>query len=99
MGDIEQAIEKNLPFLDMVSPDADVCIAPVEDSLDADEWCFHVSDIDADFLTAQWETVKNHSYHPNVSIEFFAYEVQENEKEFYNSSRVHKRHATSQSSY
>ena len=83
----------------MISPDADAHIAFVEDILDADERHFLVADIDANFLRKQCETVHNTLYHPNVSVESFSFEAQENEKEFFNSYGAHKRHAISQTNY
>lgn len=92
-------IKDNLWLLEISSPDPDIYVFPVKNTINVDEIKFDIDAISGDFLLTQWQKVKNYKFSPNVSIEAFSYSLNIEERYFLNSFWAFKSHKSSQNSY
>ncbi|MDQ1344016.1 MAG: PmbA protein [Patescibacteria group bacterium] len=97
VGEIRSRLEavcKTLPF---VTPDEDVSVPDIRDSVDADDRRFDYSGVTSENLSAEFEKIRGFRYPEGVLIESFSFEVEESERMFVNSHGAAKRYAKSAS--
>lgn len=89
-----EAVCRTLPF---VTPDDDVSVPDIRDSVDADDRRFDFAGVRSEDLMKEFAKARNFAYPEGVAIESFSFEAEESERVFVNSLGATKRYAKSAS--
>lgn len=84
------AVCRTMPF---VTPDEDVSVPDIRDSVDADDRRFDFANVRSEDLLKEFSKVRGFAYPEGVAIESFSFEAEESERVFVNSLGAKKRYA------
>lgn len=93
VGEIRSRLEAVARTLAYVTPDDDVSVPEIRDSVSADDRAFDFSSITSEMLVERFRNAKDFAYPEGVAIESFSIEAEESERIFVNTFGAEKRYA------